>query len=63
MAIRNMIAFLAEPPRPGEAPRPTLPREDAYALISTACDVDITQLVDTNMGVHVLCPKSLFTSK
>ncbi|GAC1425155.1 MAG: acetamidase/formamidase family protein [Acidobacteriaceae bacterium] len=62
MAIRNMIAFLSEPVRPGETPRPVLPREDAYALISTACDVDITQLVDTNMGVHVLCAKALFNT-
>jgi acetamidase/formamidase len=38
-----------------------LSRDDAYALISTACDVDITQLVDTNDGVHVICPKALFT--
>ena len=37
-------------------------REDAYALISVGCDVDITQLVDTKSGVHVMCPKSLFTT-
>ena len=40
---------------------PHLSRDDAYALISTACDVDITQLVDTKSGVHVICPKTLFT--
>jgi acetamidase/formamidase len=40
---------------------PHLSHDDAYALISTACDVDITQLVDTNDGVHVICPKALFT--
>jgi len=58
MAIRNMIAFLSET-------NPSLPRmtrDDAYALISVACDVDITQLVDTKIGVHVMCPKALFTS-
>ncbi len=58
MAIRNMIAFLSET-------NPNLPRmtrDDAYALISVACDVDITQLVDTKSGVHVMCPKALFTS-
>src|SRR5580704_9873758 len=58
MAIRNMIAFLSET-------NPSLPRmtrDDAYALISVACDVDITQLVDTKSGVHVMCPKALFTS-
>jgi acetamidase/formamidase len=57
MAVRNMIAFLSEQ----NPDFPHLSRDDAYALISTACDVDITQLVDTNDGVHVLCPKSLFT--
>ncbi|HTC74274.1 MAG TPA: acetamidase/formamidase family protein [Edaphobacter sp.] len=58
MAIRNMITFLSEQ-------NPSLPhmtREDAYALISVACDVDITQLVDTKSGVHVMCPKNLFTT-
>jgi acetamidase/formamidase len=61
MAIRNMIAFLATQ-APATYPNfPHLTRDDAYALISVACDVDITQLVDTNDGVHVLCPKSLFT--
>jgi acetamidase/formamidase len=57
MAVRNMITFLSEQ----NPDYPHLSRDDAYALISTACDVDITQLVDTNDGVHVLCPKSLFT--
>jgi acetamidase/formamidase len=57
MAVRNMIAFLSE-----ENPDfPRLSRDDAYSLVSVACDVDITQLVDTNDGVHVLCPKNLFT--
>jgi acetamidase/formamidase len=62
MAIRNMIAFLSQPPTPGGPKLPALTRDDAYALISTACDVDITQLVDTNSGVHVMCPKALFTT-
>lgn len=57
MAVRNMIQFLSE----GNPDYPHLSRDDAYALISTACDVDITQLVDTNDGVHVMCPKALFT--
>jgi acetamidase/formamidase len=58
MAIRNMITFLS-------TQNPSLPhmtRDDAYALISVACDVDITQLVDTKSGVHVMCPKNLFTA-
>ena len=58
MAVRNMITFLSEQ----NPDHPHLSREDAYALISTACDVDITQLVDTKSGVHVLCAKSLFTT-
>ena len=57
MAVRNMIQFLSE----GNPDYPHLSRDDAYALISTACDVDITELVDTNDGVHVVCPKALFT--
>ena len=57
MAIRNMITFLSE-----QIPdHPHISRDDAYALISVACDVDITQLVDTKSGVHVMCPKILFT--
>jgi len=59
MAVRNMIQFLSE----GNPDYPHLSRDDAYALISTACDVDITQLVDTNDGVHVMCPKALFTGQ
>jgi acetamidase/formamidase len=58
MAIRNMITFLSEQ----NPDYPHLSREDAYSLISVACDVDITQLVDTKSGVHVLCPKNLFTT-
>ena len=58
MAVRNMITFLSEQ----NPDYPHLSREDAYSLISTACDVDITQLVDTKSGVHVMCPKALFTS-
>ena len=57
MAVRNMIGFLSD----GNPDYPHLSRDDAYALVSTACDVDITQLVDTNDGVHVMCPKALFT--
>jgi acetamidase/formamidase len=58
MAIRNMITFLAEQ----NPDHPHISRDDAYSLVSVACDVDITQLVDTNSGVHVLCPKALFTT-
>gem|GEM_PF-6591422 len=45
---------------------PTNPCADQHLLwpraeTPTACDVDITQLVDTKDGVHVICPKALFT--
>jgi acetamidase/formamidase len=36
-------------------------KEDAYMLVSTACDVNITELVDGTLGVHVMIPKRLFT--
>ena len=60
MAIRNMITFLSTQ----DPDHAHLSREDAYSLISVACDVDITQLVDLpHVGVHVVCPKDLFTRK
>lgn len=55
MAVRNMIDFLVT--------RRHLSRDDAYMLTSVAADVDITQLVDGNKGVHVLLPKALFTER
>jgi acetamidase/formamidase len=30
-------------------------------LSSVAVDLDITQLVDGNVGVHAMCPKNIFT--
>ena len=29
-------------------------------LASVAVDVDVTQLVDGNVGVHSICPKGIF---
>ena len=59
MAVRNMITFLSTQ-NPDHA---KLSRDDAYSLISVACDVDITQLVDLpRVGVHVMCPKAMFTA-
>jgi len=52
MAVRNMIDFLVNEKH--------LSRDDAYALTSTAIDVDITQLVDGRVGVHAMCPKRIF---
>ena len=53
LAVRDMINFLVEDKH--------LSRDDAYMLTSVAVDVDITQLVDGNVGVHAICPKSIFT--
>lgn len=53
MAVRNMIDFLVT--------QKHLTRDDAYMLTSVAVDVDITQLVDGNVGVHAICPKGIFT--
>ncbi|MGI4831136.1 MAG: acetamidase/formamidase family protein [Janthinobacterium lividum] len=59
MAVRNMIDFLSNPEM--SPAHPALSRADAYSLVSVACDVDITQLVDLpRVGVHVLCPRTLF---
>lgn len=52
IAVREMIDFLATEKK--------MSREDAYMLISVAGDVDITELVDGNKGVHVMLPKSVF---
>jgi len=35
------------------------PKMEAYRLVSIACDVRITELVDGNVGVHVMIPKSI----
>ena len=48
-----MIEFLVEEKH--------LSRDEAYMLSSVAADVDITQLVDGNVGVHALLPKKIFT--
>jgi acetamidase/formamidase len=52
-AVRDMIDFLVEEKH--------LSRDDAYMLSSVAVDVDITQLVDGNVGVHAMLPKKIFT--
>lgn len=53
-AVRQAIDFLSTEKH--------LSREEAYQLTSVAGDVDITQLVDGNVGVHVLIPKAIFTA-
>jgi acetamidase/formamidase len=53
IAIQEMVDFLVSEKK--------LSRQDAYALISVAGNVAVTQLVDKpNFGVHVKLPKSLF---
>lgn len=53
IAVRQMIEFLVNEKH--------LTRDDAYMLTSVAGDVDISELVDNNKGVHVMMPKSIFT--
>lgn len=54
IAVRQAIDFLMSR---------GLSKDDAYMLTSVACDVDVTQLVDGNVGVHVMIPKSIFTAR
>jgi acetamidase/formamidase len=54
IAVREMIDFLIA--------KKNLSRDDAYMLISVAGDVDITELVDGNKGVHVMLPKTIFVT-
>jgi len=42
------------------APAKGLGRDDAYMLVSVAGDVDVTEVVDRNKGVHVMMPKAIF---
>jgi hypothetical protein len=53
MALREMIDFLVT--------EKGLTRDDAYMLSSVAADLNITQLVDGNKGVHAMIPKAIFT--
>lgn len=53
IAVRQMIEFLVNEKH--------LSRDDAYMLTSVAGDVDVTELVDGSVGVHVMLPKSIFT--
>jgi acetamidase/formamidase len=55
LALRNMIDFLVEDKH--------MTREDAYMLCSVAVDMDITQLVDGNVGVHAMLPKDIFVAQ
>jgi len=52
MAVREAIDFLVKEKH--------LSRDDAYMLASVATDLEITQLVDGNKGVHAMIPKGIF---
>lgn len=54
MALREMIDFLVTEKH--------LTRDDAYQLSSVAADLNITQLVDGNKGVHAMIPKAIFVA-
>jgi acetamidase/formamidase len=55
IAVHEMIDFLMTEKH--------LNRDDAYMLASAAADLHITELVDGNDGVHMMIPKSIFTTK
>lgn len=55
IAVREMIRYLMDEKKLSQA--------DAYMLCSIAGDVDITELVDGNVGVHVMMPKDVFVKK
>lgn len=55
IAVREMIRYLMDEKKLSQA--------DAYMLCSVAVDVNITQLVDGNVGVHALLPKAIFVNK
>ncbi len=52
IAVREMINYLMDEKK--------LSKTEAYMLSSVAVDVNITQLVDGNVGVHAMLPKGIF---
>lgn len=52
VAIQEMVDYLSA--------SKGLSKTDAYRLASIAADLRITQLVDGNVGVHMMVPKSIF---
>jgi acetamidase/formamidase len=52
IAVREMVEFLSA--------EMGLPRGEACRLASIAADLRITQLVDGNVGVHMMIAKSIF---
>lgn len=51
IAIREAVRLLME--------RAQLTSGEAYSVVSMACDLRITELVDGNVGVHVMIPRTL----
>ena len=51
IAVREAVELLQEKTR--------LTRGEAYSVVSMACDLRITELVDGNVAVHVMVPKTL----
>jgi acetamidase/formamidase len=51
IAVQNAIDFVAT--------KRGWSKMEAYRLVSVACDVRVTELVDGNVGVHVMIPKSI----
>jgi len=52
IAVGQMVEFLQE--------EKGLSRGEAYRLASLAGSLRITELVDGNVGVHMMIPKSIF---
>jgi acetamidase/formamidase len=52
VAVQEMVDYLST--------SRNLSKTDAYRLASIAADLRITQLVDGNVGVHMMVPKSIF---
>jgi len=52
VAVQEMVDYLSR--------SRGLSKMDAYRLASIAADLRITQLVDGNVGVHMMVPKSIF---
>ena len=51
-AVREMVDFLVHEKH--------MSRDDAYMLVSVAGDLDVTEVVDRNKGMHVMLPKAIF---
>jgi acetamidase/formamidase len=51
-AVREMVDFLVE--------TKGMTRDDAYMLVSVAGDLDVSEVVDRNKGLHVMLPKAIF---